>query len=139
VRYVSDQLRNARLDVIAAAIGSGAQLKLFEGDQPHSCESADPPGDVLAVIDLPPQPFLPAAGGRLVSSNEPWRGLGLRRAKNGTVVQCFRIYDALGQCHIQGTVGTEGWCDLVLSTSKIAAGQPINISDFTLAELELTP
>jgi hypothetical protein len=135
MRYVSDELRNARLDVIAVAIGSGAQLKLFEGEQPHSCRDADPPGDVLAVIDLPPQPFLPAAGGRLVSA-EPWRGVGTRRAKNGTVIQSFRLYDALGVCHISGTVGVEGWHDLVLSTSKIAAGQPININDFKLVERE---
>jgi hypothetical protein len=136
MRYVSDELRNRRLDAIAAAIGSGAQLKLFEGEQPHSCASADPPGDVLAVIDLPPAPFLPAAGGRLVSSAEPWRGLGTRRAKNGTVVQCFRLYDARGACHVQGSVSTEEWADLVLSSTKIAAGQRIVIDDFKLVERE---
>jgi hypothetical protein len=135
VRYVSDELRNARLDAVASAIGSGAQLKLFEGEQPHSCRDADPPGDVLAVIDLPPQPFLPAAGGRLVSA-EPWRGVGTRRARDGKVICSWRICSAFGETHIQGDVSTEDWADLVLSSTKIAAGQSIVINDFTLAELE---
>jgi hypothetical protein len=135
LRYC-EALRNARLDAIAAAVSGGAKMRLFSGALPNTCESVDPPLDTLmAELELPPQPFLPAAGGRLVSSHEPWRGLGLGRAKNGTVVECFRLYDAHNRCHIQGSVGVEGWHDLVLSTTKIAAGQSIVI-DFKIVERE---
>ncbi len=135
LRY-SDGLRDDRLNVISRAIGSGAKMRLFSCPQPERTESADPlPEMLLAEIDLPPQPFLPAAASRLMSGHEPWRGLGLRRAGNGTVIQSFRLYDAAGTCHLQGTVSTEEGADLVLTHPKIAAGQRINIENFVIAEL----
>jgi hypothetical protein len=133
LRY-SEALRNARLNEIALAIGSGAKLRLFSGAMPARCDSADPP-TLLAEIDLGPQPFLPAVAGRLVSSHEPWRGIGVRRAKDeGTVAGCFRIVDWTGRCRVQGDVGVEDWADLVLSDCRIHAGQPIVIDNFKLVE-----
>jgi hypothetical protein len=91
----------------------------------------------VAEIDLPAQPFLPAAGGRLMSSAEPWRGFGVRqRGKDdGTVATSFRIYDLTGACRVQGDVGEGEGADLILSDCMIHAGQPINITSFKLVEL----
>jgi hypothetical protein len=111
---------------------------LFSGPAPNTTESADPSG-MLAEIDLPVRPFQPAIGGRLVSSHEPWRGVGVRQRggkDDGAVACCFRLYDYLGNCRVQGDIGTEAWADLILSDCLVHAGQPIVINDFVLVEPE---
>jgi hypothetical protein len=136
--HYDTELRDARLNAIAALIGAGAKMRLFSGPAPNTTASADPSG-VLVEIDLPSQPFLPAAGGRLVSGHQPWHGYGVRQrtGKNDGAVACsFRVYDYLGNCRIQGDVGTEAWADLILSDCLVHAGQPIVINDFVLVEPE---
>jgi hypothetical protein len=138
MRY-SEELRNARLNRIAQIIGSGAKMRLFADPPANTCASADPQ-TLLAVLDLPEKPFQPAAGGRLMSSAEPWRGFGVRQRRgkdedDGTIATSFRIYDLTGQCRVQGDVGEGEWADLILSDCMIHASQPINITSFRIVEL----
>lgn len=132
MRY-SEDVRNDRLNRIAVKVGSGGTLRLFSGPEPARVEAADPPG-VLAEIELPQSPFREPDGG-LLEIDGPWTGHGARHAGKGTLANSFRIYDALGICHIQGSVtAQEDGGDLLLDNPSIAGGQKIAITGFTLRE-----
>lgn len=134
----SEALRDARLNQIAAAVGGGGRLVLFSGEiDGKRCEDADPAG-VLAEIELPSAPFRKADGGVLMLT-ESWNGYGHHTAGKGTTARSFRILDALGNCHIQGTVtanADEPPGDLLLDNPSIANGQKVSIGGFTFRELE---
>jgi hypothetical protein len=136
MRY-DEETRNARLNQVAAKIGGGGMLRIFSGEERERCEAADPPG-MLAEIELPDKPFRDADGGVLLMS-APWTGHGAHDAGKGTLANSFRVYDALGNCRMEGTVTAhEDGGDLLLDNPSIAAGQKIVIGGFTFRELGAT-
>jgi hypothetical protein len=105
-------------------------MRLFSGACPNNCDSANPPGE-LCEIELPRHAYLPANGAKLMIS-EPWVGF----AHADGVAKSFRVYDYLGEPHIQGSVSKTGdGGDLQLDTDKIHNGQKVVIGAMTLIEI----
>lgn len=128
---LSDAVRNARLDAIETAIGTGAVLKIRSGAAPETVATADS-GTVLATLTLPSD-WMTAASGGSKAKTGTWQDTSADAA--GTAAH-FRIYASDGTtAHLQGTVtATGGGGDLTLDNVVIASGQAITITTFTLTE-----
>lgn len=124
-------VRNARLDAIEAAIGTGAVLKIRTGAAPANVATADA-GTVLASLTLPSDWMAAAASGSKAMAGA-WADASADAA--GTAAH-FRIYASDGTtAHIQGTVtATGGGGDLTLDNVSIASGQSVTITSFTLTD-----
>lgn len=124
----SEAVRNAMLDQIEATIGASAVMKIFSGSAPASCAAADS-GTVLATLPLPADYLAAAASGQKALSGT-WEDTSADA--NGTAGH-FRIYDnGETTCHMQGTVAASG-ADLNVSNTSFAAGQPFNVTSFTIS------
>lgn len=122
-------VRNAKLDAIETAIGTGAILKIRSGSAPANCATADS-GTVLATLTLPSDWMAAASSGSKAKSGT-WEDTSADAS--GTAAH-FRLYASDGTtCHMQGTVtATGGGGDMELTTTTIVSGQPVVISTFTL-------
>jgi hypothetical protein len=125
----STAARNAWLDAIEAAIGTGAILRIRSGAAPANCAAADT-GTVLATLNLPSDWLAAASGGSKAMSGS-WQDLTADAA--GTAGH-FRIYDSGGTvCHIQGTVTvTGGGGDMQLATVTVSVGLEVVVSSFAI-------
>lgn len=125
----STTTRNAALDAIETAIGTGAILKIRSGSVPASVGTADS-GTVLASMTLPSDWMAAASGGSKAKSGT-WEDTAADAT--GTAAH-FRVYASDGTIpHIQGTVtATGGGGDMTLDNVSIATGQPVSITAFTL-------
>jgi hypothetical protein len=125
----STAARNAWLDAIETAIGTGAILRIRSGAAPANCAAADS-GTVLATLNLPSD-WLAAASGGSKSLSGTWQDPVADAA--GTAGH-FRIYDSTGTvCHIQGTItATGGGGDMQLGTVTVSVGLVMDVSSFTL-------
>ena len=115
----SDRIRNAQLAAVADALGPAATMKIYSGEVPSSCDAANPSGEI-AELELPRRPFRSPDGGKLMIA-EFWSGHS--HVAETSVARSFRIYDYLGEVHIQGTItksGEDG--DLQLDTTTIKPG-----------------
>lgn len=121
-------LRNARLDAVETLIGPSPTLRVRTGAQPSSTAASDS-GVTVATIALPADWMLPAAGGSKAKSGT-WDDASADAA--GTAGH-YRIYDAAGVCHLQGSVtATGGGGDMTLDNVVFAAGQAFSITGYTL-------
>jgi hypothetical protein len=125
----STAARNAWLDAIEAAIGTGAILRIRSGAAPANCAAADT-GTVLATLNLPSD-WLAAASGGSKAMSGTWQDLTADAA--GTAGH-FRIYDSGGTvCHIQGTITvTGGGGDMQLATVTVSVGLEVVVSSFAI-------
>jgi hypothetical protein len=125
----STAARNAWLDAIEAAIGTGAILRIRSGAAPANCAAADT-GTVLATLNLPSDWLAAASGGSKAMSGS-WQDLSADAA--GTAGH-FRIYDSGGTvCHIQGTITvTGGGGDMQLATVTVSVGLELVVSSFAI-------
>jgi hypothetical protein len=124
----SQKIRTAQLEAVVAALGPAAVMKIFSGDVPSSCDVANPSGEI-AELELPRRP-LRVVGMKMMIS-EPWSGFA--DAPETRTAKSFRVYDYLGEVHIQGTISKSGdGGDLQLDTNTIKPGQKIAIGSFTL-------
>ena len=121
-------VRNARLDAIETAIGTGALLYLRSGAPPADCASADS-GTLGATLTLPSDWLAAAASGSKAKAGT-WSGTGSAAITAGH----FRIKDSGGTTtHLQGTItATGGGGDMTLDNTSIAVSQTITISTFTI-------
>ena len=128
---LSVAVRNARLDAIETAIGTGAVLKIRTGAAPTNIGDADS-GTVLATLTLPSDWMAAASSGSKAMSGT-WQDAS---ADAGGTAAHFRIYASDGTTqHIQGTVtATGGGGDLTLDNTSISAGQVVSITGFTLTD-----
>jgi hypothetical protein len=128
---------HVHLEMIAKTLGTSAVMKLFTGPLPADCAAPNPPGEVVEY-DLPPQPFLaPRDEGQevVMYNSQAWIGDVSKDVKASDIKE-FRLYDYLGECHIQGSVSPEGdGGDLLLHTGPemIRQGQRLNIGEFIMA------
>jgi hypothetical protein len=125
----STAARNAALDAIETAIGTGAVLKIRSGSVPATVATADA-GTVLATLTLPSD-WLAAASGGSKAKAGTWEDTAADAT--GTAGH-FRIYASDGTtAHIQGTItATGGGGDMTLDNVSIATGQAITVTSFTL-------
>lgn len=129
VMQFSPLVRNAALDAIEAAIGTGAVLKIRTGSVPANTADADS-GTVLATLVLPSDWLAPASGGSKGKSGT-WEDPGADAAGDAAH---FRLYANDGTtCHAQGTItATGGGGDMTLDNVNIAVGQQVTITSFIL-------
>ena len=119
--------RNAALDAIENAVGTGPTLELRSGSAPANCAAADS-GTVLATLALPSDWMAGASGGSKAMAGT-WQDTSADAP--GTVGH-FRIKQG-GVCHLQGSVtAMDGSGDMKLDNPILASGQTVTISAFTL-------
>ncbi|RAP39423.1 hypothetical protein BYZ73_20635 [Rhodovulum viride] len=124
----STAARNAALDAIETATGSGPTLELRSGAAPADCGAADT-GTLLASMTLPGD-WLAAAANGTKAMLGTWQDSAAAAA--GTVGH-FRVRQGAA-CHIQGSVtATGGGGDMTLDNPALASGQQVTVTAFTLS------
>lgn len=126
-KQFSTAVRNALLDAIETAVGTGAILRIRTGAAPANCAAADS-GTVLATLTLPSDWMAAASAGAKAKSGT-WEDLVPDNA--GTAAH-YRLYASDGTtCHEQGTVTvTGGGGDLTLDTVSITTS-PVSITTWS--------
>jgi hypothetical protein len=125
----SEKIRNEPLNVVAWALGPAAVMKIYSGECPSSCAAANPSGE-LVEIELPRRPFIAPNSTKMMIA-EPWSGF----AHADGVVRSFRVFDYLGEPHLQGSISKLGeGGDMQLETVEVHAGQKVAIGSFSLFE-----
>jgi hypothetical protein len=128
VKYAA-ALKNTRLDAITTRAGTSALLRIYDGSQPATADTAVSTQTLLAELTCNASAFASAASGGVLtasaittdsSANATGTATWFRLvASNGTTVVC------------DGTVGTSG-SDLNLSTTSIVSGSPVAVSSFVI-------
>ena len=118
-------VRNAMLDAIEAAIGTGAVCKFRTGAVPANCAAADS-GTVVATFTLATDWASAASAGAKAWSSVP---VSVASSNSGTLGH-YRVYASDGTtCHEQGTItATGGGGDLTVDSIAVTAPQVINIT-----------
>lgn len=125
----SSTVANARADLIESTVGTSALLSIWSGTIPANCATANA-GTQLALINLPSDWMANASNGTKMLSGT-W---STTVSSTGTAAY-FRIHDSSGTaCHVQGTVGTLGANDMILSSTSLTASSLLNITAFTFVE-----
>ena len=125
---LSVALRNAKADQFEAEVGASGTLEIRTGAQPADCASANS-GTVLSTISLPADFMNAAANGVVAINNGPWTDASADAT--GTAGH-FRIFNG-ATCHMQGSAGTSG-TDMILTSADLTAGEPFEITLFTVTE-----
>lgn len=122
-------VRNAQLDAIESAIGTGAVLKIRTGAAPANVAAADS-GTVLATLTLPSDWMAAASSGAKAKSGT-WEDASADAT--GTAAH-WRIYASDGTtAHMQGTITvTSGGGDMEVDNTSFAASQPFSVTSFTI-------
>lgn len=128
VQY-TDDIKNARLDLVESTVGASAVLKIRSGAKPALITDADA-GTVLATLTLPSDWMNPASGGTKTKSGT-WEDLVADATGVGAH---WRIYTSGGSVQkVQGTLTvTGGGGDMQVANTTITAGQPVSVTVFTL-------
>lgn len=123
--------RNAQLDAIETATGTGPTLEIRTGAPPATTATADS-GSVLATLTLPSD-WMAAASGGVKALAGSWAASVTGTGDAGH----FRIKQG-ATCHIQGTAsqraadGGTGDLQLAQATAGLVAGQTVSVSAFTI-------
>lgn len=113
----SAAVRDASNDAKETAIGTGPQLRLYNGTIPASTVAALSGNTLLAQGTLPSDWMSNSSAG-VKAKTGVWTLTGQSGAGAGTAATFFRIYDSTGTtCHEQGTVGAA----VALTTSALTA------------------
>lgn len=128
---ISNTVKDARLNAIETAIGTGAVVKIRTGAPPSAISDADS-GTTLATLTLPSDWMAAASGGSKAKSGT-WEDSSADAT--GTAGH-FRIYASDGTTqHMQGTVtATGGGGDMTVDNTSFASGQAFSITGFTLTD-----
>jgi hypothetical protein len=129
---LSDTLRTARVAVIEATISTPATLQILSGTPPATIIAATS-GTLLAEMTLPVD-WLSASSvpGVVELLNGPWEELSTPASGTATY---YRVFDAGGTAHIQGTVSAVGGGgDMQLNSTEILLNQPVRIVQFQFTE-----
>lgn len=120
---------NAACDAMAALANSG-RLKVYDGTQPATANTAVTTQTVLADLTMNATAFGAAVAG-VATANAITQDSSADATGTAT---WFRLYKSDNSTVIlDGSVGTSG-CDLNLSTTSIVAGAAVSITAFTLTE-----
>jgi hypothetical protein len=121
-------VRNAKLDAVSSAIGANPILKILGGGLPNDCASPDR-GKPLAQSILPSNWMRAAIDGAKEYSGD-WPELIVEMTG---VAGYFRIYDSMGNCRIQGGVGTRN-AEMLVSSTSFVVGQAVEVMSFMIAD-----
>lgn len=126
---IANTVRNSRVDVINAAINADAaagRLKIYSGVKP--AKGGVPAGVLLADITLA-DPAGSSAGG-VLTFTVPVEDLSANATGTASF---FYLEDGAGVFVLDGDCGTSG-SDLNLTTLSLVAGQPVEITSFTITD-----
>ena len=119
-------LRNTRLDAIAAAIGNGGLVRLYDGSRPATGGTA-----TTKLAELTGgSPFAPGSSGGVLTAGAIAQDASADASGTAT---WGRVVTSGGTFVADFSVGTSG-SDLNLTTNVIVAGQPVSISGFAVTE-----
>lgn len=120
----STTLRNARLDAISTAVGSGGLIRIYDGTRPATGGTATTKLAELTVSGA----FAAAASAGVLTVNTVTSDSSADATGTAT---WFRVTTSGGTAVIDGNVGTSG-SDLNLNTTSIVSGGPVAITSFTI-------
>lgn len=125
VKY-STALKNARLDLITSQVGAAGLLRIYDGAQPASPNTAV--GAQVKLLEFTcGSPFAAASSAGVLTANAITANVGLA---NSTAAW-FRLCTAGGTAVVDGTVGTGG-TDLIIASTTITVGQNVSVSSLTI-------
>ena len=123
----STTLRNARMDAINTAAGASALLRIYNGTRPATGGTAT---TLLAELTCGAT-FASASSSGVLTLNSITQDSS---ANNAGTASWFRVVKSDGTTQvIDGNVGTSG-SDLNLTTTTIAALQPVSVTSFVITE-----
>lgn len=121
----STALKNGRLDVITTQVGNAGLLRIYDGAQPASPNTAVGAQVKLAELTCG-SPFAAAAAAGVLTANAI---TGANALATGTAAW-FRLTTSAGTAVIDGTVGTSG-TDAIIDNTSINSGQPVSCTSLT--------
>lgn len=125
----STVLQQARHATIPTTLSTSALLKIYDGTQPASPDTAVG-AQVLLSSHTCSSTFAPAASSAhpsVLTAN----AIGSATAGNSSTATWFRLTTSGGTAHIDGSVGTSS-ADLILNSTSITSGQTVTISALTV-------
>jgi hypothetical protein len=121
-------LRNAKLDAITTQIGTSALIRIYDGSQPATPETAIGAQVLLAELTGNASAFAAAASAGVLTANAITQDSS---ANNTGTAAWFRILTSGAVAKIDGTVGLSG-TDMIINNTSIAAGQVVSCSSLTI-------
>jgi hypothetical protein len=120
-------LRNAKLDAITTQVGGAGLLRIYDGAQPATPETAIGAQVLLAEL-VCGTPFAGAAAAGVLTAN----AITADASANATgTAAWFRLLTSGAVAKIDGTVGTSG-TDLIIDNTSIVAGQNVSATSLTI-------
>lgn len=122
-------LNQARLASITSGIGSAGTLKIYDGSQPASPDTAVG-AQVLLSTHTCGSPFAPASSSAhpsVLTAN----AIGSATAAASSTATWFRLASSGGTAVVDGSVGT-ATADLILNSTSITSGQTVSITSLTV-------
>ncbi len=119
-------LKNSKLDQITSALGNAALLRIYDGSQPASPDTAVSSQTKLAELTCG-TPFAGSASSGVLTAN----AITSANALASGTASWFRLTTSGGTAKIDGTVGTSG-TDLIIDNTAINSGQQVSVSSLTL-------
>ena len=124
----STTLRNAMLDAITTATGSGGFLRIYDGTIPSTVASSIT-GTLLAELTLG-TPFAASASSGVLTLGSITSDASANAT--GTATH-FRVFQSNGTTAVfQGTVGQTSGYDLVLNSTSVVSGVQVSITSFLI-------
>lgn len=124
----STAVRNALLDAMETATGTGPTLTIRTGAPPANCAAARS-GTVLATIVLPSDWMAAASAGAKAIAGGPWQDA----SADATGTAGHFSIDQGATCHFQGTcTGIGGGGDMIIDNPALVATQAFQVNSFTL-------
>ena len=121
---VIDAVRNANLDSLTAAIGSGGFLQIYSGSEPASAGTALSGNTLLAELPLS-SPFAGAAANGVLTAN----AITTANAIADGTATFYRLTNSSKVAVAQAAVGG---AELALSSTTITTGSPISVSSLVI-------
>lgn len=137
--FFSDTAVKAAVDAVTALANSG-KLRIYTGSQPTDANTAIGAQTLLAELTLNATAFgasvaSGSAGSKVVTATANAITGDLSADATGTAAW-FRVVKSDGTTILfDGSVGTSG-CDLNLATTSIVAGEEVDVTSFTITQLE---
>lgn len=124
----STALKNAKLDAIITQVGTSALLRIYDGAQPASPDTAIGAQVLLAELTCNATAFAGAAAAGVLTASAI---TGDASANATGTAAWFRLLTSGATAKIDGTVGTSG-ADLNLDSVALVAGQQVNVTSLTI-------
>lgn len=119
-------MKNAKLDAITTAIGNAGLLRIYDGSQPASPDTAVSSQTKLAELTMA-TPFGAAASGGVLTAG----AITAANALATGTASWFRLTTSGGTAKVDGTVGTSG-TDCIIDSTSITSGQQVSVTSLTI-------